>query len=189
MKVCFVTIGATAAFDALVEACLQPAFLDALSDAGFTELLIQYGKDGRQLFEKHREEGMKNRNIHIEGFDFSKEGLGSQMRLAKGTTEASEGVVISHAGSGSILDALRINVPLVVVPNPHLLDNHQVELAEALQSQGYVVYGKLDNLAPAIADAEELRKRHKQWPPVNSGQHRQAQGLQGVMDEEMGWID
>ena len=49
-------------------------------------------------------------------------------------------------GSGSILDALRINVPLIVVPNPHLLDNHQVELAEELARQGYVTYGKLESV-------------------------------------------
>ncbi len=46
-------------------------------------------------------------------------------------------------GSGSILDALRMDVPLVVVPNPELLDNHQVELAEALSAQGYVIHGSL----------------------------------------------
>lgn len=52
-----------------------------------------------------------------------------------------------HKGSGSILDALRINVPLIVVPNPHLLDNHQVELAEELAKQGYVTHGKLESVS------------------------------------------
>ena len=47
-------------------------------------------------------------------------------------------------GSGSILDALRIGVPLIVVPNPDLLDNHQVELAEELATQGYVIHGRLE---------------------------------------------
>lgn len=47
-------------------------------------------------------------------------------------------------GSGTILDALRISVPLVVVPNAELLDNHQVELAEALAEMEYVVHGKLE---------------------------------------------
>ena len=53
------------------------------------------------------------------------------------------GQLIEEAGSGSILDALRVGVPLIVVPNPSLLDNHQVELAEALAEQGYVVHGRL----------------------------------------------
>ena len=47
------------------------------------------------------------------------------------------------SGSGSILDALRIAVPIIVVPNPELLDNHQVELAEELAAQGYVIHGYL----------------------------------------------
>ena len=51
---------------------------------------------------------------------------------------------INVSGSGSILEALRIGVPLIVVPNPELLDNHQVELAEALAAQGYVVHGSLE---------------------------------------------
>ena len=49
----------------------------------------------------------------------------------------------SCSGSGSILDALRIAVPIIVVPNPELLDNHQVELAEELAAQGYVIHGHL----------------------------------------------
>lgn len=57
--------------------------------------------------------------------------------------KAREGVVVCHAGSGTILDAMRIGVPLVVVPNEELLDNHQVELAVELEKQGYVTYGKL----------------------------------------------
>ena len=53
------------------------------------------------------------------------------------------------AGSGSILDALRLAVPLIVVPNTALLDNHQEELAEELAAQGYVVYGKLEYFPPS----------------------------------------
>ena len=101
-------------------------------------------------------------------------------------------IALNHvplAGSGTILSALRLSVPLIVVPNTSLLDNHQVELAEALAEQEYVVHGRLEDLVQALEDAEKLRKRHGEWPPVNSGTHRQAKGLKGVMDEEMGWLD
>ena len=91
-----------------------------------------------------------------------------------------------YLGSGSILDALRVAVPLIVVPNETLLDNHQVELAEALAEQEYVVHGRLAQLSQALADAEKLRQRAMQWPPVNSGPER---GLKGIMDDEMGYLD
>ena len=55
--------------------------------------------------------------------------------------------------------------------------------------QEYVVYGRLENLVGALTEAEQLRVRMKTWPPVNSGVHRQAKGLKGVMDEEMGFLD
>jgi len=42
-------------------------------------------------------------------------------------------------GSGTILEAMRLGIPLVVVPNPSLKDNHQKELANELQKQGYVI--------------------------------------------------
>ena len=80
-------------------------------------------------------------------------------------------------------------MPLIVVPNSQLLDNHQIELAEALAEQGYVVHGKLGNLESALEDAEELRRQQRAWPPPNSGVHRQAKGLKGVLDEEMGFLD
>jgi len=41
-------------------------------------------------------------------------------------------------GSGTILDAMRLGIPLIVVPNSSLLDNHQQELADELEAQGYV---------------------------------------------------
>jgi beta-1,4-N-acetylglucosaminyltransferase len=90
------------------------------------------------------------------------------------------------SGSGSILDALRTGVPVIVVPNETLLDNHQVELAEALAEQEYVVHGRLAQLPQALADAEKLRQRSLEWPPVNSGPQR---GLKGIMDDEMGFLD
>lgn len=51
--------------------------------------------------------------------------------------------LIHEKGSGSILAALRIEVPIIVIPNADLLDNHQVELAEEMSRQGYVVHGRL----------------------------------------------
>lgn len=44
-----------------------------------------------------------------------------------------------RVGSGTILDVLRLGKPLIVVPNPTLLDNHQEELASALAGLGHLV--------------------------------------------------
>ncbi|KAI9838806.1 MAG: N-acetylglucosaminyldiphosphodolichol N-acetylglucosaminyltransferase catalytic subunit alg13 [Thelocarpon superellum] len=191
-KWCFVTIGATARFDALLSAVLNDVFLKALSASSYTHLLVQYGKGESIFHDFTAAQGNldSTHGISIQGFAFSPQGLATQMQAARGRgIGSSGGVVISHAGSGTILDALRIAVPLIVVPNESLLDNHQAELAEELASAGYAVHGKLDNLASAIRDIEVLRERQKSWPPVNSGQDHTGRGLVGVMDDEMGFVD
>ena len=106
-KVCFVTVGATASFDSLVKATLSPQFLEALKTYAYTDLRLQYGKDGQKLLEAFNEskgnisEGAQD--LRIGGFEFNKQGLGSEMRAAKGEGNSVEGVVISHAGIHSSL--------------------------------------------------------------------------------------
>ena len=101
-KTCFVTIGATASFNALLEAVLTRDFLEALHALDYTDLLLQYGKEGASIldhFQKsqdHVSEAVPK--IDITGFDFNKQGLGQEMRAAKGENGDLEGVVISHAG-------------------------------------------------------------------------------------------
>jgi beta-1,4-N-acetylglucosaminyltransferase len=46
-------------------------------------------------------------------------------------------------GAGTIMEALRYQSPLIVVPNSSLMDNHQAELAEECEKQQWAVYGKL----------------------------------------------
>jgi beta-1,4-N-acetylglucosaminyltransferase len=198
-KRCFVTIGATAPFDDLLRAVFRPSFLQALHDAHYTELRIQYGKEGQAVYEECTS-GLLNiarqgLGIDISGFAFTTDGLAEEMLAAKGHPkarekgEAVEGAVISHAGSGTILDALRISVPLIVVPNSALLHNHQVELAEELAEQHYVVHGKLDKLAESIPQVEALQESMRQWPPPTKGEYKYQTGLKGIMDDEMGWVD
>ena len=102
-KVCFVTVGATASFDSLIEATLSPPFLEALKTHGYTDLRLQHGKDGQRLLEEFRRSNDTTHaevpRLSISGFDFKKEGLGSDMRAAKGEGNSVEGVVVSHAGN------------------------------------------------------------------------------------------
>lgn len=161
-KVCFVTIGATASFGSLVRAVLSNAFVTALTQDNYTDLVVQYGADGGPLYKSLLQE-LGNTGVEVSGFGLDQQGLAPYMRKAKtGGDNGVEGVVVSHAGmhetrvhtsetladdgvgSGTILDALRISVPLIVVPNAELLDNHQVELAEALAEQEYVIHGTLE---------------------------------------------
>lgn len=104
-KLCFVTIGATAPFDTLLGRALSPSFFDALHKAGYTDLLIQYGKEGKRIFDEavrqYPSGSSQARSLTIAGFDFNKSGLGQEMKRAKGDISLGsvEGVVISHAGN------------------------------------------------------------------------------------------
>ena len=101
-RVCFVTIGATASFNALLEAVLTQTFLQALQTLGYTDLLVQHGLEGGSIFREFlngdRDATLPNGRLNISGFDFNKQGLGQEMRAAKGENGDLEGVVISHAG-------------------------------------------------------------------------------------------
>jgi beta-1,4-N-acetylglucosaminyltransferase len=42
-------------------------------------------------------------------------------------------------GTGTILDAWKVGLPVIVVPNETLLDNHQAEMAKHLAKEGYAI--------------------------------------------------
>jgi beta-1,4-N-acetylglucosaminyltransferase len=99
-RFCFVTVGATAAFDALVRSVLQPSFLRALAKQGYTNLLIQFGKDGKDLFTGLAEVAGKSGTyaLKVQGFDLTSK-LRETMRITKGEAGRLEGVVVCHAGT------------------------------------------------------------------------------------------
>ncbi|GAD95612.1 actin [Paecilomyces variotii No. 5] len=169
-KLCFVTIGATADFDALVHKALEDSFLAELEKFDYTNLLIQYGKGGRRILDNflqdHPPRSPGRHGLEINGFDFKKEGLDKIIRLARPNEEEGreEGMILSHAGTGTILEAIRLSIPIVVVPNPSLADNHQEELAQQLQKHGYVVACHLQNVDEAVQKAEDLRYYLHNWP-------------------------
>lgn len=101
-KVCLVTIGATASFATLIRAILSAAFFEALKAHQYTDLLVQYGADGEELYTTQLKQVQNNglyEDITTSGFGLDSTGLGAHMRLAKtGGAKGTEGVVISHAG-------------------------------------------------------------------------------------------
>ena len=79
-------------------------------------------------------------------------------------------VVIAHCGAGSVLLALRLRKPLVVVPRLRRFgehhDDHQLQLARYLGKQGSAV---------VVEDEKELEaavESVKPPPPVDSAEHR-----------------
>lgn len=123
-RTAFVTVGATSPFDALLSSVLGDDAVLALRAKGFTRLEIQCGKTLLPVSSTVRH------GVDINVWDF-KPSLSEDFRQAD--------LVIGHAGSGTIVDVLRMGKPMIVVPNPALLHNHQEELAQALQERGHLV--------------------------------------------------
>lgn len=102
-KTIFVTVGATASFDALIRATLDPSFLRTLADNGYTQLIIQFGTGGAKLFRTLCKEAQSQGpyGLTVEGFDLTDDMMG-EMRVVqkstKGGRERVEGVVLCHAG-------------------------------------------------------------------------------------------
>ena len=101
-RVAFVTVGATAPFEELIKAVLEPEFLQALQGKEYTALVCQTGTSINifdELKPKDGEFGLK-----YVGFQFNKKGLGDEMRQVKAREDNSmEGVVITAAGERLIV--------------------------------------------------------------------------------------
>jgi beta-1,4-N-acetylglucosaminyltransferase len=150
---CFVTVGATASFIKLLREVLEPRFLDCLGARGFSELVVQSGPDHDWALKQiealgqrsDAQDGVKASPCWpaIEVVPYTTD-MPSLMLPCRGEAKRRlPGAMISHAGSGSILDAVRCEVPLIVVANPDLLGNHQAELADAVHDAGWAVRGEL----------------------------------------------
>lgn len=118
-KLCFVTVGATASFLHLLLSVLNSKFLEALSQSGYTHLLVQYGKDGQIIYEnfliKYPAGSPELHGIEIGGFEFNQAGLGEEMRMTKEDKSEgrSSGMIISHAGMSIVtLSSIRSKLTL-----------------------------------------------------------------------------
>jgi beta-1,4-N-acetylglucosaminyltransferase len=149
MQRCFVTVGSTT-FDPLIEACLAEHSLHLLKAHGIKELCIQAGKSkyAASLYKVPDIGGLT-----IEIVDYLDD-LSAELAAAH--------LVISHCGAGTVLDCLRLpsRPPLIVVANETLMDNHQIELRDALVKQNYCMAATPSTLHTAL---EQLAKG-KQTP-------------------------
>uniref|UniRef100_A0A5B7BUZ0 Glycosyl transferase family 28 C-terminal domain-containing protein n=1 Tax=Davidia involucrata TaxID=16924 RepID=A0A5B7BUZ0_DAVIN len=139
-RIVFVTVGTTC-FDALVRAVDTKEVKEALSLKGYTHLLIQMGRGTYIPTKSSGEDG----SLVVDYFTFSSS-IADSLRSAS--------LVISHAGSGSIFETLRLCKPLIVVVNEDLMDNHQSELAEELAERKHLFYAHPQTLYQTIAGME-----------------------------------
>lgn len=158
MKKVFVTVGTTK-FPKLVDAITQLPTLQALKHWGYGEIQIQTGLefDGPKIDPKLQAAVLKQDNRWTVCWDALVLSYGEYFEDFGGQIAKAD-LVISHAGAGSCLDVLKMGKPLIVVVNEELMDNHQLELADQLQENGYVYFCTCDNLSSTLCkDLSELK--------------------------------
>jgi beta-1,4-N-acetylglucosaminyltransferase len=111
----FVTVGTTL-FDDLIKEVDQDKVKDFLRGKGFTQIVCQIGQ-GKYVPSLPNFRTIPSVQQFIDDSD----------------------LVISHAGAGTILDVLRSSKKLIVVVNPLLMNNHQLEIAEALNKNRHLI--------------------------------------------------
>ena len=90
-------------------------------------------------------------------------------------------IVVSHAGSGSIIDSLSLKKPLVLIPRLEKLgehvNNHQYETAESLERKGLAIVADESNFAEKM----ELAKKFK--PKMESEKRKTIQILEKFLSD------
>mmetsp|Transcript_41249 Transcript_41249/g.74586 ORF Transcript_41249/g.74586 Transcript_41249/m.74586 type:complete len:184 (-) Transcript_41249:20-571(-) len=126
----FATVGTTS-FDALVQQLDTIAFHKAARELGYKQIVVQKGRGSYipKLTKAAPPDGVEAEDLLcMTAYDF-KPSLDDDIERAQ--------LIVSHAGAGSILEAVRAGRRLLVVVNPLLMDNHQLEMAEVMQEGGH----------------------------------------------------
>tara|TARA_B110000093_G_C12923011_1_gene389977 strand:- start:492 stop:1004 length:513 start_codon:yes stop_codon:yes gene_type:complete len=142
----FVTVGSTS-FESLIENIDNENVLSKLKSLGYAKIIYQIGSGKYMPSVTHI--------LPVECFKY-KPTISNIIRGA--------GLVICHAGVGTVMETLQAMRPIIVVPNPFLMDNHQCELAETLAIQGYVVKCTVETIISAVSFDFSNRAR---WVPTD----------------------
>ncbi|XP_056633507.1 UDP-N-acetylglucosamine transferase subunit ALG13 homolog [Diorhabda sublineata] len=140
----FVTVGTTK-FPKLLDTIIKNELLRTFIKLGYDFIQIQTGKDiykppdaiSREITKVGDSMVLKLDKITIK-YDSYIENFEEEILKSD--------FVISHAGAGTCLEVLKAKKPLLVVINEDLMNNHQIELAEELQNNGYLYYSTCDSL-------------------------------------------
>lgn len=167
----FVTVGTTK-FPKLINTITSKEILDILISLQCKFIQVQSGKDFTSVCDDPTitlSSKVSNDNYSIVKFgdnitvkyDQYFENFNEQIQNCD--------LVISHAGAGTCLEVLYSNKPLVVVINEDLMDNHQIELAEELEKNGYLFYCTCNSLKDTLKkDFSKLKSYPKPTDPVFS---------------------
>lgn len=136
----FVTVGTTE-FDQLIQGIDQEGFLQALQQCGYQQLVVQYGRGSYHPRLLNPQHVLTSYGIQLTLMAFSDK-LVEEMKAAD--------LVIGHAGAGTVLEAVTSQKAFIAVVNTSLQDNHQAELAKALQDYDYCLVSSIDGLADTI---------------------------------------
>ena len=166
-KSVLVTCGATVSFPGLIDAVINEDVLAKLKSLHYDRILVQFGKGYQDQFERklrtlvpviEKANGEVNdiegcegllvaelNGFKVYGFEFS--------YSIESIIENQIDLVISHAGTGSILDSLRLEKPLIVVVNDTLMDNHQQLIADKFEQQGLLwsIHARAQELLAVLA--------------------------------------
>lgn len=165
----FVTVGSTR-FDSLINFVLCEIFVKQIAQCNFTRMVLQVG---RSYYNPNDIERLgKNFNLSMEIFDY-RDSIAANIREAD--------IVISHAGAGTCLEALRLRRKLIIVANDELMDNHQLELAEYLDEERFAFHAKnVDEILKIFPDAcESNLDSFNKFPPKDS------RNFERIFDEEI----
>ncbi len=160
----FVTVGTTR-FDALTRAADSLSLVRLLASRGYDKLVIQIGSSetffpsellgdspspGNEAGARNQLEGTITATP-LHGFEVACFRFAPTLK----TIMDEAGLVISHAGAGSIFEALRAGKRLIAVPNRDLMDDHQADLCAHLESSGYIEVADVDGLEDAVVRMEQ----------------------------------
>ena len=150
------------------------AVAEGLVTQGFGRLVLQIGSTGTYVPHRLLPAG-EARGVHRSGLEVH---LFRLVPSLSGYVRDAD-LVVSHAGAGSLFEALRAGKMVLAVPNGALMDNHQVELASELAARKFLFWCEPSGLESALAalDAGAL-------VPYDPGS---MEGVIAAIDASVGW--
>lgn len=172
-KTVFVTVGSTK-FESLIETVLSKDTLRLLSQFNYQRCILQAGNGEHSelstedstrfvsqgidviLYRLISHKYCRHKFLFIKKLIMYRLIVTTMFRFKSCLTEDrnSADLVISHAGSASIIESLEAGKRLIVVVNKDLMDNHQIEIAKKMSDFGYLLFATPSELLVKIQRIE-----------------------------------